>query len=262
MTVEAFTSERAQPWSARPPGATAAVLVVHGFSSTPQSVRGWAEAFVAAGCSAEVPRLPGHGTTLEDANASTWGDWVAALQVPLASLRAEHDVVVVAGISMGGALALRLAQLHPDLVDGLVLANPAVALEAKRALPAATFGLVARSWPAIAGDLKDPDAREVAYDRTPLKALASQTRGWRRVRADLGLVRQPVLLLRTEVDHVVPASSSARVLAGVSSADVTEVVYRNSFHVLTLDHDAPAAFAESVRFVQRLSAAAAASAAG
>ncbi|NAZ82530.1 alpha/beta fold hydrolase [Kineococcus sp. R8] len=257
MTVEAFTSERAQPWTRLTPGADTAVLVVHGFSSTPQSVRGWAEAFVAAGCSADVPRLPGHGTSLEDANRSTWADWVAALQPPLAALRERHRVVVVAGISMGGALALRLAQLHPGLVDGLVLANPAVALEAHRALPAATFGRFARTWPAIAGDLKDPTAHEVAYDRTPLRALMSQTRGWRRVRADLGLVRQPVLLLRTEVDHVVPALSSARVLAGIASTDVTEVVYGNSFHVLTLDHDAPAAFAESVRFVRRLTAAAA-----
>ncbi|NIZ93618.1 alpha/beta hydrolase [Kineococcus rubinsiae] len=255
MTVEAFTSERAQPWTRLVPEARTAVLVVHGFSSTPQSVRGWAEAFVAAGCSAAVPLLPGHGTSVEDANASTWGDWVAALEGPLADLRADHDVVVVAGISMGGALALRLAQRHPGLVDGLVLANPAVALELLRAVPAATFGRFARTWPAIAGDLKDPAAREVAYDRTPLRALMSQTRGWREVRRDLGLVHQPVLLLRTEVDHVVPALSSARVLAGISSTDVTEVVYRNSFHVLTLDHDAPAAFVESVRFARRLTAA-------
>ncbi|WP_337060273.1 alpha/beta hydrolase [Kineococcus sp. G2] len=244
--------ERARPWSERVPGARAGVVVVHGFTSTPQSVHGWARAFADAGCSVDVPLLPGHGRTVAACNASTWPQWLAEVVAALRRLREHHDVVVVAGISLGGALALRAAQLHPELVDGLVLANPATGLTRPLELAVEVLGRVRATRPAIAGDIAAPGVVELAYERTPLRALRSQAALWRHVRRDLPLVRQPVLLLRSAVDHVLPPSSSARVLASVSSADVTEVVHRDSFHVLTLDRDAPAAFAESVAFVRRL----------
>ncbi|GAA0301123.1 alpha/beta fold hydrolase [Kineococcus aurantiacus] len=228
----------------------AGVLVLHGFTATPLSVAGWAEEFHAAGFDVEVPLLPGHGTTVADCDRSTWADWVAAASAALSRLR--NDVVLVAGISMGGALALRLAELRPDRVHGLVLANPAVALEPWKELAVATLGRVLPRWSAVAGDLQDPAAQVLAYDRTPLRALVSQVGGWRRTRDDLARVHQPVLLLRSRVDHVVPAASAHRVLAGISSEEVTEVVYANSFHELTSDRDAPAVFAASVRFARRL----------
>ncbi|WP_328294676.1 alpha/beta fold hydrolase [Kineococcus sp. NBC_00420] len=226
------------------------VLVVHGFTATPLTVAGWAEEFHAAGFDVEVPLLPGHGTTAHDCDASTWADWLGGTAAALARL--ENESVVVAGISMGGGLVLRLAQLHPDRVHAVVLANPAVGLDPLRALAVQTLGRVLPTWPAIAGDLADPSVRVLAYDSTPLRALVSQAAGWRDVRRDLARVRQPVLLLRSRVDHVVPASSSRTVLAGISSRDVTEVVYANSFHELTSDVDSPSVFAESVRFARRV----------
>lgn len=250
----AAVDPRARSFSARTPGARTAVLVSHGFTATVQSVRGWAEAFAAAGFDVEAPLLPGHGTTPADCDTTTWADWLGALERTLVALRSGHDTVVVAGISMGGGLVLRLAQLHPDLVDGIVLANPAVKLDPVRAVAVATLGRVLPSWPAVAGDLQDTSRTVLAYDRTPLRALVSQAAGWRAVRRDLARVDQPVLLLRSRTDHVVPASSSRAVLAGVSSTDVTERVFEDSFHELTRDRDAPAVEAASVAFVQRLAA--------
>ncbi|PPK97580.1 carboxylesterase [Kineococcus xinjiangensis] len=241
----------AEPFEFRS-GSGRGVLLCHGFTGTPHSMRGWGEAFAAAGYDVLCPLLPGHGTTWQEMNRSTYGDWVAAAEAALAALRGRNSRIVVGGLSMGGSLALRLAQLHPEQVDALVLANPAVLLTDPRvrALP-----LVRRLVPSlrgIASDIKAPGRTEVGYDRTPLHALHSQLRGWREVRADLPRVRQPLLLARTAVDHVVPAASSAAVLAGVSSTDVTEIVYRDSYHVLTLDNDAPAFFAASVAFAARV----------
>lgn len=225
------------------------VLVLHGFTATPLSVAAWAEEFHTAGFDVEVPLLPGHGTTVADCDASSWADWVAAARAALRRLPTER--VVVAGISMGGGLALRLAELEPERVHAVVLANPAVALDPVRALAVQTLGRVLPGWPAIAGDLQDTSVQVLAYDRTPLRALVSQVGGWREVRRDLALVTQPLLLLRSRVDHVVPALSSRLVRAGISSRDVTEVVYANSFHELTSDRDAAAVFAASVRFARR-----------
>jgi carboxylesterase len=42
------------------------------------------------------------------------------------------------------------------------------------------------------------------------------------------------------------------VLARVSTRDVTEIVLHDSYHVATLDHDAPRIFAASLEFVRRL----------
>jgi carboxylesterase len=73
------------------------------------------------------------------------------------------------------------------------------------------------------------------------------------VRADLAKVTQPLLLLHSAQDHVVEPVNSAMVLAGISSTDVREVVLQESYHVATLDHDAPLIFDATVEFIQRLS---------
>jgi carboxylesterase len=94
---------------------------------------------------------------------------------------------------------------------------------------------------------------ELAYDRNPLKAMHSQTQLWAEVRRDLGEITQPVLLMHSRVDRVVPVASSAHFLANISSTDVTEIWLENSYHVATLDNDAPLIHDESVRFIERVS---------
>jgi carboxylesterase len=76
---------------------------------------------------------------------------------------------------------------------------------------------------------------------------------WRVTREDLAKVTQPLLLFRSTVDHVVEPSSGRAVLASVSSRDVTETLLENSYHVATLDNDAPRIFADSTAFIRRLS---------
>jgi len=160
----------------------------------------------------------------------------------------------VAGLSMGGALALRLAQQHPDAVDGLVLANPAVRIDDPRLKALPVIRWVAPWLPPVGNDIKKPGVTEDAYHRIPPHALHSMLAGYREVVADLGRVTQPLLLFRSPEDHVVPATSSAAILQGVGSADVAEVLCEDSYHVVTLDNDAPRLFEQSVRFAERVAA--------
>jgi carboxylesterase len=44
-------------------GGPIGVVLCHGFTGSPQSMRPWAEHLAAAGLSVRLPRLPGHGTT-------------------------------------------------------------------------------------------------------------------------------------------------------------------------------------------------------
>ncbi|CAM5695448.1 alpha/beta fold hydrolase [Streptomyces californicus] len=64
---------------------------------------------------------------------------------------------------------------------------------------------------------------------------------------------QPLVLLRSPQDHVVPPADSARALVSrISSTDVEEILLEQSYHVATLDHDAERIFDESYRFIGRL----------
>jgi carboxylesterase len=256
----------AEPFAAVPDGwADAArprvgVLLCHGFTGSPQSLRAWAEHLLAAGFRVALPVLPGHGTHWTHMQVTRWPDWYAAVEQALRELRTECDTVFVGGLSMGGGLALRLAEKHGDEIAGLILVNPSV----KRNRPVEALipplSLVVPSMPGIASDIKREGADEVGYDRVPLKAARSLTHLWRAVAADLAEVTAPVLLFRSETDHVVHASSSALVLRSVSSRDVEEVVLHESYHVATLDNDAERIFEGSVAFIRRLTAAAAAEA--
>ena len=234
------------------------ILLCHGFTGNPSSLRPWAGSLAAAGHTVSLPRLPGHGTTWQEMNKTTWADWYGELDTAFQSLRKRSRVVIVAGLSMGGALALRLAQEHgahdgPGTgIDGLVLVNPAVKMTDPRlkALPVVRW--IAPWLPPVGNDIKKPGATEDAYPKIPPHALHSMLQGYRAVVADLPAVSQPVLLFRSPEDHVVPAVSSALILDRTTSTDVEEILLENSYHVATLDNDAPMIFERTNSFVTRI----------
>lgn len=231
------------------------VVVCHGFTSTPQSMMPLAKGLAEAGHTVTLPRLPGHGTTWQDCNRTTWHDWYAAVEAALLEMAPNVETVVVAGLSMGGALAARLTQQHPTIVDALVLVNPCFRVDdpRMRALPA-----LQRVVPSLAGigdDRKMSGGEaEVCYDRTPLRALYSQTKLWSQVVTDLPQIDVPVLLIRSSVDNVVPKSSGDLFLRKVGSRDVTEVTLLDSYHVAFLDNDGPYAVERVLSFVERVAA--------
>ncbi|CCK30692.1 alpha/beta hydrolase [Streptomyces davaonensis JCM 4913] len=240
----------AEPY--RHEGGEISVLLCHGFTGSPQSLRPWAEYLAARGLTVSLPLLPGHGTRWEDLQLTGWQDWYAEVDRELRALRERSTHLFVAGLSMGGALALRLAAKHGDAVDGVVVVNPANKVHglAAHALPVARH--LVRTTKGIASDIAKEGSDEVGYDRVPLHAAHSLRNFFRRVDGELPQVTQPLLLLHSTQDHVVPPADSARVLSRVSSTDVTEIVLEQSYHVATLDHDAERIFAESHAFMSRL----------
>jgi carboxylesterase len=226
------------------------VLLSHGFTGSPFSMRPWAEFLAREGYAVEVPRLPGHGTSWQDMNTTTYDDWYGEVSRTLDKLVAENDQVFVAGLSMGGGLALRLAAERPGDVAGLLLVNPAVNSGSLKLLPVPFLKHLVPGMPTIGNDIKKPSIDEYAYPKVPLKALHSMMRGWKPLRRDLHKVTAPILMFRSTIDHVVDPSSGRIILASVSSKDVTERLLENSFHVATLDYDAQAIFEESLKFLQ------------
>ncbi|MGY1711594.1 alpha/beta hydrolase [Geodermatophilus sp. SYSU D00758] len=242
----------AEPFShpGGPAGEGTGVLLVHGFTGSPFSMRPWGEHLAAEGFAVRAPLLPGHGTRWQDCNLSTEEDWVQAVSAALDELAGECDRVVVAGLSMGGTLALRLAQLRPDDVHGLVLVNPSLLTERLDAKLLPLLARVTPSWRAIADDIKKPGVTERAYGRLPTRAVLGLRRLWTATRAGLGSVTAPLLVFRSVTDHVVEPASVRVLLAEVGSTDVTEVLLEDSYHVATLDNDAPRIQAGSVEWIR------------
>ena len=229
-------------------GGPVGVVLSHGFTGTPQSMRPWAQSLADAGLTVSLPLLPGHGTTWQEMNKTRFPDWYATVEQAFDELRGRCETVFAMGLSMGGTLVLRLAEERGEQVAGLVVVNASLATERK---DAALLPLLSRVLPSLAGiasDIKKPGATELAYDRVPLKAANSLQQAWPLVRRDLPRITCPVLVYRSATDHVVDPVSGRELLQGCVAAQ--EHVLHNSYHVATLDHDAPEIFAGSLDFVR------------
>ena len=240
-----------------PSGRKVGVLLSHGFSGSPSSMRPWADALLEAGHSVSVPRLPGHGTRWEDMNLTRWSDWYGELEAALERLLAHCDRVVIAGMSMGGTLAIRLTEQYGpagpksigDRLVGTMLVNPSLATERKDAVLLPVAQRIVPSFPGIAGDIAKPGVAELAYSKLPLRAAYSLRRLWDLTRTDLGRITTPVLLFQSRTDHVVEAVSSEILLEGIASDDVRHIWLEHSYHVATLDYDAEQIFQTSADWI-------------
>jgi len=228
------------------------VLLLHGFSGSPAAMRPWANHLAERGYAVDVPLLPGHGTRWKDLNRVRWTDWYAEAEAALDRLLAGCDAVAVCALSMGGALALRLAEERGSDVAGLVLVNPFVSSKRKELLVLPVLKRAVPSLKGVVNDIKKPGQDEVGYDRLPLKGVGEIAAMWKVVVPDLPRVTQPLLYFRSREDHVIDDSSSRTVLGAVSSRDAEERMLTNSYHVATLDHEAEIIFAESAVFVARV----------
>jgi carboxylesterase len=229
--------------------------VLHGFTGSPQSMRGLAEAFARAGFTVELPRLPGHGTSLDDMLTTRWADWSAAAEAAYEELASRCDRVVVAGLSMGGSLTAWLGTRHPEIA-GLIFVNPAIDppaesfLDAMRSLLDSGTEVMA----AVGNDIADPDATELAYHGAPIAPLLSMCEAGAELYDNLGSIACPVLLFTSPQDHVVPPVSSD-VLAARVSGPVERVALERSFHVATLDYDKDEIERRAVDFARKVTGA-------
>lgn len=243
-----------EPWSS-PGGGPHGALVLHGFTGSPVSMRPLAEVLAGAGFAVEMPRLPGHGTDTEDLVETGFDDWLTEAERCLEVLQARtpDGKVVVAGLSMGGALTAALAQGHPELA-GIVLINAPVAAPAE--LAASLEEMLAGGidvLDSVGGDIADPDADEASYDETPLRPLLTLLMAGEDIRARLPEIEQPTLIITSRQDHVVNPEDSD-VLAEHISGPVERLWLEKSYHVATLDYDRAELEAATVEFATRVTA--------
>lgn len=230
-------------------GGSVGVLLCHGFTGSPQPLRPWARYLAEAGLTVSLPLLPGHGTTWQDMARTGWRDWYGALDRALEDLRTHCTESYVMGLSLGGCLALRLAQQHPD-VRGLVLVNPSLFADNRLLHVAGPLGRLIPSVPGITDDINKPGVHELGYSRIPVRAAAGLPELYRITRRDLPRLTQPMLVFHSARDHVVGPRSLKSLRARISS-ELTVCTCEDSHHVATLDNDAEMIFEGSLDFVRR-----------
>jgi carboxylesterase len=235
-------------------GGRAGALVLHGFTGTPATMAPLTDALVAAGFTVSSPRLPGHGTTVEDMATTGWADWSAEVERAHLELAARCERVVVAGLSMGGTLACWLVARHPEIA-GLVTINAAVlpADPDLRAMVQAMLDAGEVLAPGVGADLADPDAVEVAYDEMPLAGLLSLWDAVEELQDAIGSVTGPALVVNSAVDHVVEPVAADH-LASLLGGPVERLVLERSYHVATLDLDRDLLAAAVVGFARKVTA--------
>jgi carboxylesterase len=239
------TRAGAEPWSSPGTGdrARRGILLVHGFTGSPVSLRPVAEMLARRGFTVDLPLLPGHGTTWRDMLPTRYDDWRQGAYRAATALRKRVDHLVLVGLSMGGTISLDLASGTDLKVDGVVTINAQIldrdGLAVKLGpyiekvlplVPAALAGLTAN-------DIAKPGVVEEAYPWVPTAAGNSLLRALPRVRIQLGRMPCPVLVMYSRNDHSVAPANSKALLELIKSPRLEHLVLERSYHVATLDYD-------------------------
>jgi carboxylesterase len=242
----------AEPWAHE--GGPDGVLVLHGFTGNPSSMRGLAERFAAAGLTVDLPLLPGHGTVVEDMLETGWADWLGHAEARYQALAGRCRSVVVAGLSMGGALTAWLGSEHPEIA-GLVCINPVVSVpDGMREAVEQVLASGADRFAGIGSDIAMPGVVETAYPETPLAPLLTMFDAAATLGDRLARITSPLLIITSRQDHVVPPENSD-LLAASASGPVERLWCERSYHVVTQDYDRELVFDAAVDFATKVTAA-------
>lgn len=253
----------AEAWSA--PGtaeqAQTGVVVLHGFTGSPESVLDLAQTLAGHGYAVELPRFPGHGTHWRDMARTRYADWRREAEQALERLRGRCKRVFIVGLSMGGTIGLDIAQARPGHVAGVVPINCTI-LD-REGLLAKLAPILSHILPAVpatsAGLVEDDVAKEgvseSAYTWVPTKAATSLVQQLPRLRGRLKGLKVPLLVTYSAQDHSVPPENSKAVPELVGpDGDVELLELPRSYHLATIDLDRPLLDARIAAFIERVSA--------
>jgi carboxylesterase len=225
-------------------------LLVHGFTGSPQGLRGLGEHLSAHGIAVAGPRLPGHGTTWEDLNTRSSDEWRETVETSFDHLRSRVDEVFLVGLSFGGALSLDLAARRSDDVAGIVTLAGMVFSKDPRRFLAPFIRRVAASLPGVGNDIADPSGKEIAYNRLPTAAADQVLRYVKKAKDALPWVTAPILVMHGRNDHTVHPSNADYIFENVGSTDKELVWLERSYHVVTLDYDKDVVAERTLGFIK------------
>jgi carboxylesterase len=212
-----------------------ALLFLHGFTASPSEVFPAAKkVHEISGCTVSGPLLPGHGSDPRFLNRLKWQDWFQAVEKEAVFLQAEYKKVYVAGLSMGGLLALHAAACMKDL-RGIISINAPIFSRAP--FLDFTSRIIARFQPYYPKknleELRELETKgRFAYDVMPGRAYLSMLQLKSLVIRELTELNLRVLILQSRQDDVVNPGSGSFLTSQVKGARLVEL--QESGHIATM----------------------------
>lgn len=254
MAVNGAPDGWMQDWAASGSGENAriGVLLVHGFTGSPASMRPWGEFLHSKGFTVRVPLLPGHGTVPEDLNRVKWQEWPAKVESELSQLRTSCDVIFLVGLSMGGGTVLNVAASTDSAIAGIVLVNPMIHVKGVPVELAFFMSRLQKMRTSVGDDIKRPGITEWGYDALPTRGVYQLLQMLRITRKSLKNITVPVQLFHSVDDHTLPVTNTEIILNELGSKSKSRIELVNSYHVATMDYDQELIFQNSLTFIESL----------
>jgi esterase/lipase len=220
-----------------------AVLLIHGFLSTPEEMRSLGERLHGAGCHVIGVRLKGHGTSPWDLRGRNWHEWVDSVARGCDIARAYSQSMHIVGFSSGGLLALYHAATHPQLkIKSVTSVSAPIHFKNKNMVfvPLVHHANKLVSWVNSEGIVpftpNQPENPLVNYQHIPLRALYQLQRFIDHIQANTLTINADVYIYQGDRDPVVDPDSlqtlDKLIVAEQKSiisldSDIHGVVYRN-----------------------------------
>jgi len=231
------------------PGSKTGILLIHGFTGSPSEMRYLGEYLKDKGFTVNGVLLKGHGTTIQDMNKTSYKDWIKSAEQGYLKLIDECDEIFVVGFSMGGALALHLAQKY-DIKGIISLSTPIRILNRQYYI-----AMLVKYFKFIIGKqqkiVKQKDPFIISYDKTPIKCMVSLMQLINLVKADLHKIEKPILIMQSYGDGTVHPSSANFIYNRIASIDKSIIFLHNSGHVITCDIEKEQVFDEVHSFISK-----------
>ena len=252
MAVEGAPEGLLADWFAQGSGVNKeiGILLVHGFTGSPASMRPWAEYLNQRGYTVKVPLLPGHGTTPEDLNLVKWQEWPAKVESDLQELLRTCCTVFICGLSMGGGTTLNIATRYSKDLAGIILVNPMIHVKFVPHQLAWAISRFQKMRDSVGDDIKRPGITEYGYDALPAVGVYQLLKMLAYTRKRLHDVTAPMLLFHSVDDHTLPVTNTEIIMKGVGSREKQRIELVNSYHVATLDYDQEVIFENSRIFIE------------
>ncbi len=216
------------------------VLLIHGFLGTPAEMKYLAGRLSEAGFSVSVPRIPGHGTRLEELARTSSRDWICAAREAYIEMAGHCREVNVAGLSMGGVLALLLAAEFPVPRIALMSVPRTIADKSVYLAPIAGrfVKIVRRPNPDRGVLCEEARSRHVCYDSgIPVRQSWQLFRMIRRAMTVLPRVRADALVVQSRMDGVIPPDSADYIVKRLGSVHKEAAFIAESGHAVTVDRE-------------------------
>jgi carboxylesterase len=235
-------------------GGPVGVLLIHGYTATPVEMRLVGHYLHERGYTVSGPRLPGHGTVIEDLHRCRWQDWAGHVEQAYAELQQRCARVFVGGESLGGLLALHLGAHHPEAA-GVIGWAPALRTRGWQIyltpwLKGLVKTLVKQRAPVAAQTVVD--ARWQGYNADSVPAAAQVLKLQQTVRPELPDIRSPLLIFQGRLDQTLRLGGAQEIYNRAGSADKQLIWLDRSSHCVALDVEWETVAETTFRFMQRL----------